>query len=59
MKQWTFSANVRHLTDATETKVMGRVILRPIFTIENCLRNSLNLPSTFAKIEVSLNSRAR
>ena len=57
--QWTFSANVRHLTEAAETKVLGRFFWRPIFTIENCLRNYWKLLSTFALIGVSLNSRAR
>ena len=32
---------------------------RPIFTIENCLRNYWKLPSSFALIDVSLNSLAR
>ena len=32
---------------------------RPIFTIENCLLNYWKLPSPFALIDVSLNSRAR
>ena len=44
----TFSANVRHLTEAKETKVLGRGFLRPIFTIENRLRNYWKLPSTSA-----------
>ena len=57
--QYTFSANVRHLTEAAETKVLGRFCWRPIFTIENCLRNYWKLPSTFALIDVSLNSGAR
>ena len=32
---------------------------RPIFTIENCLRNYWKLPSSFALIDDSLNSLAR
>ena len=47
------------LTEAAETKVLGRGFSRPIFTIENCLRNYWKLPSTFVLIDVSLNSRAR
>ena len=57
--QYTFSANVRHLTEAKETKVLGRIFLRPIFTIDNCPRNYWKLPSTFALIDFSLNSRTR
>ena len=57
--QYTFSANVRHPTGAGETKVLGRVFWRPIFTIENCLRNYWKLPSSFALIDVSLNSLSR
>ena len=57
--KYTFSANVRHPTGAGETKVLGRFFWRPIFTIENCLRNYWKLPSSFALIDVSLNSLAR
>ena len=56
--QYTLSANVRPLTEAAETKVLGRVFWPPIFTIENCPRNYWKLPSTFALIDISLYSRA-
>ena len=38
---------------------IGSVFWRPIFTIENCLRNYWKLPTSFALIDVSLNSLAR
>ena len=59
LSPFSFSATVRHPTGAGETKVLGRVFWRPIFTIENCLRNYWKLPSSFALIDVSLNSLTR
>ena len=38
---------------------IGSGFWRPIFTIENCLRNYWKLPSSFAFIDVSMNSLAR
>ena len=43
--------------EAAETKVLGRVFWRRIFTIENGVRNYWKLSSTFALIDVSLTSR--
>ena len=45
------------LAEAADTKVLGRVFWRRIFTIENCVRNYWKLSSTFALIDVSLTSR--